>query len=125
MWWRRRRQADPSPGLWPRPGAIAIVSADAQEAAFLDTAFIERMIPLEPATKGQAVLRRTGAEKWLTVNEASDLRAELVFLLERANTDEERGPLRLAVELIDFSVGGETGLLHVPAATDEEGRLHR
>jgi hypothetical protein len=122
MWWRSRDELPLRP--WPRPRSVGIVHADTrtrghadtQEVAFLDVAFIERMTPANPATQGQAILRRTGEEEWLRTDEVSSLRVGLLSLLDRKVSDDERRALQLVVELIDDSDMGSTGILHVPPA---------
>jgi hypothetical protein len=114
MWWRSRDEPPLRP--WPRPRSVGIVHADTQEVAFLDVVFIERMTPANPATQGQAILRRTGEEEWLRTDEVSRLRVELLSLLDRKVSDDERRALQLVVELIDDSDMGSTGILHVPPA---------
>jgi hypothetical protein len=74
------------------------------------------MTPANPATQGQAILRRTGEEEWLRTDEVSSLRVGLLSLLDRKVSDDERRALQLVVELIDDSDMGSTGILHVPPA---------
>ena len=114
-WWRRRRHVAPAVARgWPRPGAVALVSAEWQEAAFIDVSFIERVIPSSSTPGGSGVLRRTGPERWVPLDELSSLRQEVAALLDGSDSDDERKPLQLALEMIDDV--GDRGILHVPAS---------
>ncbi|WP_091114868.1 hypothetical protein [Geodermatophilus dictyosporus] len=92
------------------------MSAEAQEAAFIDVDLVRRMTEGLPVTQGQEILLDRGGQWWLPEEDVISIRALLTTLLGRAGNDEDRRQLRAAVELIDLSDMGATGLLLVPAA---------
>ncbi len=85
-WWSKRRRTSATAASWPRPGYVAIVSAEAQEAAFIDVDLVRRMTEGLPVTQGQELLLDRGGQWWLPEEDVISLRAVLTTLIGRATT---------------------------------------